>query len=645
KALTARAALPHARLEVHITSSPSVSLEVRPSRPHADTDASSDISDYESAHSGIHNNIGPVHNEEATEPIEDADTIDRPPLTPSPASRRRRLSSGSSRVAKRPRHRSPPSTPTRAPARAPSRSGLTCPSPRCSNQALTNISDHLRTAHTGTTALSDAELRSIGFIRCVPCSGCFRITSSGRPWNHNCSTTPRTTRADRSRADAPSSSSTAAAPPAATLAPEVETTQRYHQLALLPAHRGLLPVHVVSEWMLLCERLAASYIANPTSEDALFNVLAAPKISLSPWRDPTLSLLKSIISYPAVQLIQPRPPSDQAKPPPALNRRVRRFLQRQQLRRAASLLRGPSKVLPATPEVLAQLRSKFPPQTGPTFAADGPAPRACDFDEESLPVMECFRAFSADVSGGISGWSQPLLNLALKNDTFLRFVKLLTRQLVAGTAPGRAMLSASLLTPLAKSDGGVRPIACPDLIYRLCAKTILASAPLDGALLPCQLGLGSAGGVEPIVFLAQQVVDGKVEGLTHMASIDLKNAYGSVHRGPLARATREHASVLYRWAKHRYEHAGVMVIASNGEIHTLDASDGVYQGDPLAGLLFCVGVRPILEQLMDYLEARDFRARILCYLDDWTIFSDRGGILDAVNEFFYERTKRIADSN
>ncbi|KAE8206916.1 hypothetical protein CF327_g7461 [Tilletia walkeri] len=278
-------------------------------------------------------------------------------------------------------------------------------------------------------------------------------------------------------------------PSTTTLTTETDVVARYHQLVLLPAHRGLLPVHVVSEWLLLCERLAAAYIANPTSEEALYNMLAAPKIALSPWRDPDLSLFKSIISYPAVKPIQPRVPSEATRVPPPLNRQVRRYLQRQQLRRAATLLRGPSKVLPPTPEVLQQLRSEFPPRTGPSFTGAGAAPRSCDFEDDSPSVLECFRSFSADVRGGISGWSQPLLSLALKKETFVRFIKLLTRQLVTGTAPGREMLTSSLLTPLSKPDGGVRPIACPDLIYRLCAKTILAATPLDGTFLPCRLGL------------------------------------------------------------------------------------------------------------------------------------------------------------
>ncbi|CAD6986128.1 unnamed protein product, partial [Tilletia controversa] len=504
------------------------------------------------------------------------------------------------------------------------------------------MSDHLRTAHSGVHALTTVQLASIGYIRCDKCSGAFRATTNGRPWNHVCGNTPRAPRPLASRAQAASRPQAAAtrevnipvALPGAPTAIEDDPTDRYHQLALLPAHKGLLPPHVVSEWMLLCKRLAIAYLANPTSDEALFNILAAPKIALSPWRNSELSLLKSIIAYPAVQQIRPRPPADRTQEPPPLNRRARRLLQRQQLRRTAALLRGPSKVLPASPDILDKLRGKFPPRTGPTFAADGPSPRASDFDEASLPIMKCFRSFTADVSGGISGWSQPLLALALKDETFVKFIQTLTRQLVAGTAPGRSMLTSSLLTPVSKADGGVRPIACPDLIYRLCAKTILAAAPLDGALLPFQLGLGSAGGVEPIAFLAQQVADGEVPGLTHIASVDLRNAYGSIHRGPLAKATREHAPGLYRLAKHRYEHPGAMVIASNGELHILQAADGVYQGDPLAGLLFCIGARPILEKLLAFLESRGFTARILCYLDDWNIFSDRPGVLNAVHEFF-----------
>ena len=68
-----------------------------------------------------------------------------------------------------------------------------------------------------------------------------------------------------------------------------------------------------------------------------------------------------------------------------------------------------------------------------------------------------------------------------------------------GTAPGRSMLCTSRLTPLAKADGGIRPIACGELIYRLITKTLLRKAFKPDFLEEYQLGVSSKGGVEPIV--------------------------------------------------------------------------------------------------------------------------------------------------
>lgn len=49
----------------------------------------------------------------------------------------------------------------------------------------------------------------------------------------------------------------------------------------------------------------------------------------------------------------------------------------------------------------------------------------------------------------------------------------LTGLSVTGTALGQAMLCVSRLTPLRKSDGGLRPIAVGDMIYRLVTKAII----------------------------------------------------------------------------------------------------------------------------------------------------------------------------
>jgi hypothetical protein len=77
---------------------------------------------------------------------------------------------------------------------------------------------------------------------------------------------------------------------------------------------------------------------------------------------------------------------------------------------------------------------------------------------------------------------------------FLKAIHTLTGLIVAGTAPGQAMLCASRLTPLRKPDGGLRPIAVGDMIYRLATKAIIRHSNRRDFLLPYQFGVGSKGG-------------------------------------------------------------------------------------------------------------------------------------------------------
>jgi hypothetical protein len=114
-------------------------------------------------------------------------------------------------------------------------------------------------------------------------------------------------------------------------------------------------------------------------------------------------------------------------------------------------------------------------------------------------VDEVFRKFKMDTAPGVSGWTQPLLSVALRRPAVVAFVSVLAGLVAQGSAPGHQLLCASRLTPLVKSGGGIRPIAVGELLFRLLAKVLLRHYFKPNMLLPSQLGVGSKGGVEPVV--------------------------------------------------------------------------------------------------------------------------------------------------
>lgn len=104
----------------------------------------------------------------------------------------------------------------------------------------------------------------------------------------------------------------------------------------------------------------------------------------------------------------------------------------------------------------------------------------------------------------------------------------------------------------------------------------------------------------------------------------------------MAEACRAHCSVLYRTARWAYKQATPLVAmaqkrragAASGQVPALafQSSEGVRQGDPLAPILFSLGMRGFLEALQDCLGPEHL---VMAYLDDVVILSKMGG--DAID--------------
>jgi hypothetical protein len=125
---------------------------------------------------------------------------------------------------------------------------------------------------------------------------------------------------------------------------------------------------------------------------------------------------------------------------------------------AARRLVGTAAVAIVDNDVVAALRDKHP-----AWAAD-------PSEEE---ILAAFKTIKPDTSPGLSGWTHHLLAAALRVPAFLKALHPLTGLIVAGTAPGPTLPCPSRLTPLRESDGGLRPIAVGDVIYRLVTKAII----------------------------------------------------------------------------------------------------------------------------------------------------------------------------
>lgn len=161
------------------------------------------------------------------------------------------------------------------------------------------------------------------------------------------------------------------------------------------------------------------------------------------------------------------------------------------------MIQEDASVAELTPEIWEQLEAKHPRgPTNPFGHAVGPTPGQAP---EVYVILTALDAFKPDTALGVSAWSVPLLKLASKRATVLKFLQPLCASRANNTVPELAMFRTSRLIPLKKEDGSVRPIAVGELIYRLCAKALIAAHFQRDFHFPFQFEVKFPGGVEPIV--------------------------------------------------------------------------------------------------------------------------------------------------
>ena len=152
------------------------------------------------------------------------------------------------------------------------------------------------------------------------------------------------------------------------------------------------------------------------------------------------------------------------------------------------------------------------------------------------------------------------------------------------------------LIPLIKKDSGVRPLVVGELLRALVSKCALSEVTHQlTQLQPHQLGVGKAGAVIPA---AVQTVKSWIRSLTPgeaLLIVDISNAYNSIDRAACLRGVEKYCPDLLRWAHWCLNGASNVI----WDAMTIPCITGVQQGDPLAPLLFSVGLHGVVDELVD----------------------------------------------
>ena len=107
----------------------------------------------------------------------------------------------------------------------------------------------------------------------------------------------------------------------------------------------------------------------------------------------------------------------------------------------------------------------------------------------------------------------------------------------------------------------------------------------------------------------------------NILQVDLTNAFGMAERGPALDLVAEHFPDIYNWCQRSYGGETVMMFGKE----TIYSTKGWHQGDPLAPLLFSLGLVRLTHSIQEQVEGLRLH---VWFLDDGHI----GGSVEQLTE-------------
>ena len=267
-----------------------------------------------------------------------------------------------------------------------------------------------------------------------------------------------------------------------------------------------------------------------------------------------------------------------------------------------------------------QIRSDSPPAKIPQFLEFGT-------DE----VEAVLKSFPNGTSGGPSGIAVQLfldcLTCGQLKESLLQALAKFCELFAKGIfpIPVAQFYGGARLIPLAKKDGGVRPMAIGETLRRLTCKLMLncIRAQVLPVFLPHQMGVGVTGGAEAII----HALAGFSKSLKNdevILQVDFMNAFNMVNRNIIMEQVKLHFPSLVNLVNVLYANEGRLLM---GKGKTFWSCLGVQQGCPLGALLFALVLNILIAKIK--LKNPDLKLN-LWYLDDGHIIGNVDEILSVL---------------
>ena len=230
-------------------------------------------------------------------------------------------------------------------------------------------------------------------------------------------------------------------------------------------------------------------------------------------------------------------------------------------------------------------------------------------------VYDIVRKMCHAVAPGHSGWTEELVCYLLQPDSPCRdMVADLIKDICNGNVSGayRDILCLGKLIGLTKPESTpenpkLRPIGISEAFLKIAGKVCMARCRngIRSFFGELQLGVGYKGGCEKIIHEFRELL----KTYPFIATIDASNAFNEVLRKMVRATLLANRELLERGTVLEYGSTSILITPDGIEIVS---STGTRQGGSTAGLLFAIGLHPVL---------RDFFAKfpdvkIKAYLDD-----------------------------